>query len=296
MGRVQSVVEGPHLLVVEPQVCQLSGESGNSGTAVSVSGGVREPSEPGRHVRENRGRNHEDERPPHVRQECASDRCRMAGAPAARDLAQCDEQSKEGEHVNAGPLDGAGETRADSSREKPRAVSRIGADRKGASITQGEVGPGRAPPLPRLAESIPHGQLGDECGLGHVLILHDAQECGQRKHGKKSVEDGCTAHDDRHAVRRQEQACEECDGGGSEQVLSESAQKEYGDDAADGRRDAPSHGVGLAEELHAHRDQPLARRRMNGIAAHRGQAGGVAVGERRVDVFRPRSLVPEGEE
>ena len=158
------------------------------------------------------------------------------------------------------------------------------------------MGPGRAPPLPRLAESIPLGQLGDECGLGHVLILHDAQECGQRKHGKKAVEDGCTAHDDRHAVRRQEQACEECDGGGSEQVLSESAQKEYGDDAADGRRDAPSHGVGLAEELHAHRDQPLARRRVDGVAAHRGQAGGVAVGERGVDVFRPRSLVSEGEE
>ena len=35
---------------------------------------------------------------------------------------------------------------------------------------------------------------------------------------------------------------------------------------------------------------------MNGIAAHCGQAGGVPIRERGVDVLRPRSLVPEGEE
>ena len=151
-------------------------------------------------------------------------------------------------------------------------------------------------PLPWLAQSVPCRQLGRKLGLRHVLILYDAQECSQRKHREESVEDGRAAHDNRHAVRRQEQACEEGDGGGVEQVVREAAQEEYGDNPADRRRDAPSHWICLAEELHAHRDQPLARRRMNGIAAHRGQSGGVPIGERGVDILRPRSLISEGEE
>ena len=119
--------------------------------------------------------------------------------------------TEERKGIYSGPLDGAGEPGEDASCEQPRPVPRIRADCKGAAIVTGEEGAQVIPALARSAQVIPFLELCEQSRLGCLLVLHDAQESGQGEHGEESVEDGRAAHDDCHAVRRQEKARQECE-------------------------------------------------------------------------------------
>ena len=81
-----------------------------------------------------------------------------------------------------------------------------------------------------------------------------------------------------------------------EEVLRESAQEEYGDNAADRGHDAPAHRVCLSERFHAQADEPLAGRRVDGVPAFDCEPGDVACDEGCVVVVGPRALVSECDE
>jgi len=155
-------VECPHILVVDPQVGEGAGESGDAGSSVSVGLGVCEPAEPGGDVGQDCAGDHEDECPPHVRDERPAHGRRVAEPPTVGDLANGDENAEAGEDVDAGPLYRGRQAAQDAGGEQPGAPTRVGADREAVLVAQGDECPQVGPAVARGSDAVPCGELASQ--------------------------------------------------------------------------------------------------------------------------------------